>query len=78
MKTAVMQRSKNEERPIREIYLVTAESPSIVRRPDVASYVKIYLGHYRNILRVDVVAYYLFDSRDQLVDVVVLKETDSL
>ncbi len=78
VKTAVVQRSKNERRLIREMYLVTAESALIVRRPEATSYVKIYLGHYRNLLRVDVVAYYLFDVHDRLIDVAVLKETDSL
>jgi hypothetical protein len=60
------------------MYLVTTESTPIVRRPRATSYVKLYLGHYRNVLRVDVVAYYLFDIRNRLIDVVVLKETDSL
>jgi hypothetical protein len=77
-KSAVRQEAQREHRPIRSASVVTDVSESAVRKPRASSYLKIYLGHYRTPVRVDVVAYYIFDSTDRLIDVVVMKEADSL
>jgi hypothetical protein len=78
VRTAVVHTTEEERHPVRQMGPVTRESERIVRNTKATSYLKIYLGYYRNPLRVDVVAYYLFDRRNRLIDVLVVKQTDSL
>ena len=40
--------------------------------------IRIHLGEYRNLFRVDVIAYLGFDDEAKLIDVHVAKEKDSL
>ncbi len=42
------------------------------------SYIRVYMGRYKNIFRVDVSFCLGFDENNKLIDVCVFKETDSL
>ena len=76
-RTTVVQTINRAQLAITRDNAVTNWSDRLLRERGATSYLSVYLGHYRALTRVDVVAYYMFDDAQRLFDIVVIKEVDS-
>ena len=75
---AVMRYVQRERFRVMDASPVTSWTDRFVRERGGASYLKVYLGHYRSVFRVDVIAYYIFDQSGRLKEIVIIKDADAV